>query len=86
LPVIASTVGGNPEVISDGESGLLFPVADSGALTARLVLLKEQRQLREHLSQHAMQHVNHKFSLESMVAEYEQMYSSLLPNRNVTAA
>src|SRR6185503_14688697 len=40
LPVIATATGGNPEVVIDGESGLLFPVGDADALTDHLLLLE----------------------------------------------
>ena len=33
LPVVATATGGNPEVVIDGESGLLFPVGDARQLT-----------------------------------------------------
>ena len=39
LPVVATAVGGNPEVVVDGESGLLFPVGDARALANHLALI-----------------------------------------------
>lgn len=78
LPVVASAVGGNTEVVLDGDSGLLFPVSQPLALAERLKLLYESNQLRERLGLNAIQRVREHFSLESMVSRYEQMYSSVI--------
>jgi glycogen(starch) synthase len=50
LPVVASAVGGIPEVVRDGETGLLVPPGDVAALTASLDRLAADPQLRERLA------------------------------------
>ncbi|CAH0345483.1 glycosyltransferase family 4 protein [Bacillus sp. CECT 9360] len=49
LPVIASTAGGIPEMVIDGETGLLFEKEDSDALREQIVRLIGDRQLYQHL-------------------------------------
>ena len=77
LPVVATATGGNPEVVVDGESGLLFPVGDSGRLARHLRLLRVRREWRASLAQQALRRVREEFSLDSMVAKYAQLYESL---------
>jgi sugar transferase (PEP-CTERM/EpsH1 system associated) len=77
LPVIATATGGNPEVVSDGQSGLLFPVGDFRALADKLALLARQPDLRLKLGQSAIRRVQDEFSIASMVRGYDEVYSSL---------
>jgi glycosyltransferase involved in cell wall biosynthesis len=77
LPVVATATGGNPEVIVDGESGLLFPVGDCGKLTEHLLLLDGRRDMRQQLAQQAVRRIRQAFSIDSMIQEYEQLYESL---------
>jgi len=76
-PVVATATGGNPEVVVDGDSGLLFPVGDSGQLATHLLRLYGDAGLRAELSHRALRRVLEEFSLESMVGRYAQLYESL---------
>jgi len=77
VPVVATVTGGNPEVVIDGESGLLFPVGDAGRLSAHLLRLYDDKALREQLTERALRRVREEFSLDSMVDRYAQLYESL---------
>lgn len=81
LPVIASAVGGNLEVVVDGESGLLFPVGDFRTLTEQLFMIESQANIRDRLRARAIRRVNEAFSLDSMVKRYEVLYNSLAMGR-----
>jgi len=91
LPVVATATGGNPEVIVDGESGLLVPVGDSERLAQKLLELRASKDLRVQLGQGALRRVAEHFSMDSMVRNYAQMYESLgsvvtAPERAVAGA
>jgi sugar transferase (PEP-CTERM/EpsH1 system associated) len=76
LPVVATDVGGNSEVVVDGESGLLFPVGDSAALAERLSILS-RGDAREHFGREALRRVREAFSMEAMVRQYTRLYNSV---------
>ncbi|HXJ41500.1 MAG TPA: glycosyltransferase [Bryobacteraceae bacterium] len=82
VPAVASETGGNPEVIEDGESGLLFPVGDARRLAEQLVLLWSNQTFREGLIRHALRRVNEQFSLSTMVEQYQSMYERLAVKRH----
>lgn len=77
LPVLATATGGNPEVVVDGESALLFPVGDFVRLEADLNRLRLQTELRRDLGQQAIRRVRNEFSIEAMVRKYDEVYESL---------
>ncbi len=63
VPVIASSVGGLPEVVADGESGLLVPPADVEALCLAMKNLLNDSQLRERLGRGARTRTREAFDL-----------------------
>jgi glycosyltransferase involved in cell wall biosynthesis len=77
LPVVATDTGGNPEVVVDRESGLLFPVGDCSKLAEHLLLLDGRRDMRLQLGHEAVRRIRQAFSIDSMVQKYEQLYESL---------
>jgi glycosyltransferase involved in cell wall biosynthesis len=78
VPVIATRVGGIPEAIEDGVSGLLVPPRDPGALARAMEVLLEHRELARRLGRDARRRVEERFSLERMVRETEALYSGML--------
>ena len=78
LPVVATATGGNPEVIVDGESGLLVPVGDSERLAKTLLDLQANSDRRVELGQGALRRVSEHFSMDAMVRNYSQMYEGLV--------
>jgi len=84
LPVIATDVGGNPEVIVEGSSGWLFQPHDAESLAARLTLLATQENLRRQTGAAARERVVERFSLERMLEEYTQLYTGLAAQRGIT--
>lgn len=78
LAVIATRVGGNPELVEDGVTGTLVPVADGAALgSAILGYFHDRARLQRHGSA-GRKRVEQQFSLDRMVARYEDLYARLL--------
>jgi glycosyltransferase involved in cell wall biosynthesis len=74
LPVIASNIGGIPEYVADGETGLLFPAGDTTELTERIHRVMTDALLRERLGRSARRFMEGHFSpdarLDDLVAAY----------------
>lgn len=77
-PVIASAVGGVPEIIDHYETGLLFEPHDVETLTSHILLLAGNEQLRRELGERLWQRARSEFSLERMRETQEQVYASVL--------
>ncbi len=77
LPVVAADTGGNPEVVAERESGLLFPVGDWQRLAALLLRLYDDPAERIRLGEAARRRAAAEFSLEAMVREYGRMYERI---------
>ncbi|MBK9168956.1 MAG: glycosyltransferase [Bryobacterales bacterium] len=75
---IASEVGGNPELIREGETGLLFPAADAEALAARITQLTGNPQLRRTLGEAASASIRRDFSLAAYTRRMEELYTAQL--------
>lgn len=73
-PTIASAVGGIPEVISDGEDGLLVPPEDPEALSEAIVRLWNDPELRARLAKNARTKVAARFSLAKTIRDYWDQY------------
>jgi glycosyltransferase involved in cell wall biosynthesis len=77
-PVAATAVGGNPELIRDGETGLLVPPRDPDALAAAIGRLLADRPLAGRLAAAARAAVGTTFAAETMVSRYEALYAEML--------
>jgi len=77
VAVVATQAGGNPEVVEDGKSGLLFPAGDAAKLAEHLLLLEGSPEIRAQLAKDAMRRVRQEFSIDSMVRNYARLYESL---------
>ena len=75
LPVVATEVGGVPEVIEDGRSGLLVGVRDEKAIAAAILEMLSPR--AEEIGRGARQRVLEEFSLQKMVESTEEVYRQL---------
>ena len=75
LPVIATSVGGIPEIIESGINGILIPAEDSEALMSSLILLAEDEKLRKRLGANLKASIQENFSLDKMVENTLQLYS-----------
>jgi glycosyltransferase involved in cell wall biosynthesis len=76
-PVIATPVGGVPEVIVHRRTGLLVPVGDAHALAASLEELRRDAGLRERLSEAGLACVRIKYHQSVVIAQLEALYHHL---------
>jgi len=81
VPVVASRAGGNPEAVSDGETGLLVPPGDSGALASAILELLRDPGRVETMGRAGRERARKLFSLEGMVTAVEETYLELLEGR-----
>ncbi len=82
-PAVASRVGGIPDIVDDGETGLLTPPRDAAALAAALLDLARAPERRRWMGATARAKVVPHFSLEKMVERIEAVYEELLHEKNV---
>lgn len=79
LPVVATSVGANSELVSEGATGFLFAPQDDAALADRLQRLIDNPELARQFGAAGRQRVVQHYSFDSMVRRYEELYSSLVP-------
>jgi glycosyltransferase involved in cell wall biosynthesis len=77
LPAIATDVGGNPHVITNGDDGFLVRYADSDTLASRIEALLGDEQERRRIGNAARQRVVGAFSARSMVGQLQDLYDEL---------
>ncbi len=78
VPVIATDIGGNRELVQDGVTGRLVPVGDHSALAAEIIAaLSEDAETRA-MAERARGMIYSRFGLERMVRDYEVTYTRLL--------
>jgi len=81
VAVIAATVGGNPEIIEDGVSGLLVPPRDAESLAEAMIKLLADPDLRARYARAGKHRVSAVFSMQRSVGETEQLYEDLVKVR-----
>ena len=77
-PVVASNVGGVPEIVEDRKTGFLVPPADSDAICQALQQLIRDRKVREQMGREGRKRVEQMFSIDKNVRQTEQVYGRLL--------
>ncbi|MFC1498903.1 glycosyltransferase [Verrucomicrobiota bacterium] len=76
IPVLASDVGGNPELVRHGETGYLFPVDNMDMLLDQINDLYEQREERALMGENARRIAEQEYEIRDMIKQYEQLYES----------
>ena len=80
-PTVATRVGGTPEALVDGVTGLLVPPADTTALATAIVRLLNNPSLATHLGRAARLRIADAFSVKRMVSATEDLYLELLERK-----
>ncbi len=77
-PIVATSIAGIVEQITDMKTGLLVPPADSTALAGAIVKIVQDQTLADTLARSAREYVIEHFSIEKIVQETEKVYQVLL--------
>lgn len=79
VPVVATKVGGVPEIVEDGKSGFFVEPRNPKDLAEKILKILDMSEgERREMGEHGRKIVKEKFSIEKMVKEYENLYQELL--------
>ncbi len=84
LPVVATDVGGNAELLVDGQTGSLVPSGDVEAMATSIVALASDPVRSAAMGAAGRERVEQCFSLPTMVGAYQRLYDRLLAERHTT--
>lgn len=73
-PVVATNVGGIPEIVQDGATGYLVPPRNPEALAEKIIMFLRNPQMAANMGRAGRKKVEDDFSLEKMVREYQALY------------
>lgn len=77
VPVIATNVGGIPDVVKDGYNGLLVPEKDPDALAQAIIKLVENKSIREKFVKNAKEYIKEKFGWDIIIEKLIKIYMDL---------
>jgi glycosyltransferase involved in cell wall biosynthesis len=76
VPVIATNVGGNPELVVHQETGILVPPEDPEKLTIAINNLLDNEERRRNFANNAFEFINKNFSWDVLLEKYTNLYES----------
>jgi glycosyltransferase involved in cell wall biosynthesis len=80
-PVVATNVGGIPEVVKDNITGLLIAPCDHKALAGAIIKMLTDRERAKHMGELARDYVYYKFSQELMLEKINHLYEALIQKK-----
>ncbi|GAB6163865.1 hypothetical protein JCM12298_30250 [Desulfothermus naphthae] len=78
VPIVASAIGGIPEIVHHNENGLLFKKGDKKDFINKIVFLLKNKSIRQEMGLKGREIVKKYFSIENMVQNYISLYSKIL--------
>ena len=81
VPVVATRVGGSPELIQDGETGFLVPPSDPDRLVSAIETLLTRSELRREYGKRGREWARAQFSMEKVRDQYEQLYLTAIESK-----
>ncbi len=78
IPIVSTDVGGVRDIVSENETGYISPKNDANQFAKNLLLLTEDKNNRERMSQNGWSFVKNKFHYTRLVSDMEKYYHSLL--------
>jgi len=82
VPVVAGRVGGNDELVRDGENGFLVETGSDEEFAERIEILVNQPEMRKSFGAAAKRDAQ-KFTVENICSQYERLYMSLLEEKGI---
>jgi glycosyltransferase involved in cell wall biosynthesis len=73
-PVVATKVGGNPEIVLDGETGFLVSVQDTGKLAERILELAQEPNLRKEMGKKGCKYIKENFNFDIQTKKLKKLY------------
>ena len=80
-PVIATKVGGIVDVVRDGETGILIPPRDSGALAKAIITILKDERLARRMGEAGKRRIDERFTAQTMVEKISQVYEELIEKK-----
>jgi glycosyltransferase involved in cell wall biosynthesis len=78
VPIVATQVGGNPEIVVNGETGLLTAAGEEHAFSEAMLRIYRDPQLRSKLAEAGLKRFEDQFSVEKMTKQYVHLYHRVL--------
>ncbi|QDT91712.1 glycosyltransferase [Gimesia algae] len=78
LPIVATHVGGNPEIVQQPTTGLLVPSADPVSLASAMIQMCQNQSQWTETGQQARKRVEQHFNIRTMIKDYESLYLDIL--------
>jgi glycosyltransferase involved in cell wall biosynthesis len=78
IPVVATRVGGNPELVEDGRTGFLVPAENSEEIANAICRLLDQPEMAHAFGERARGRVADEFAIDRMLSKTEALYLRLL--------
>ena len=78
VPIVATAVGGTPEVVADGATGLLVPSGQPDALAAALNRLLDSGELRRSMGDAGHRRMREQFTFEAQAERYRALFEKLI--------
>src|SRR5262249_15169501 len=81
LPIVATAVGGTPDVLGGAGNGVLVPPQDAGALGQAILAALSDPDAARAMAARAQQRMKAHYGIESMTGRYEELYERVLDGR-----
>jgi glycosyltransferase involved in cell wall biosynthesis len=78
LPVVVTDVGGNPEIVVNGETGFIVPPRNPQMLAEALLKLLKDKKLRQQMGTAGRLRIEKHYSVDRKICETEKLYRELL--------
>lgn len=82
LPVIATSAGGNPELVNDGETGYLVKPFDANQVAERIASLIDNNAMRKEMGSKARERIKDEFSIDVMIGNHTELLHHVKAARN----